>query len=123
MVLLIVYSSGLIIERLANLVSDTLTDTSIYKAESFDEAAFICEGIKPDIVLLDIALPENKSIDLFNMIKRGNQKTGFIILSSSMDVVTQWQLKQLGADFILDKYHDFEKIPATINSIVAKRNS
>ena len=117
MILLIVDSSPLIIERLASLVAETGKITSMYKASSYEEAGELCKEIRPDIVLLDMSLPDNKSIALCNDIRSGNRDTEFIILSSQSDLADQKPYKKLGVSIILDKYHEFEQIPFAINKI------
>ena len=121
MVLLIIDSSDLIIERLFNLVTETGKATAIFKATGYEEAVQLAAKIKPDLVLLDMCLPENNSADLFSAIKAGNDQAAFIFLSCGADIATSPWHPSHGVDFIFDKYHDFEQIPFAVTSIAAKK--
>lgn len=121
--LLIVDSSIQIIERLEEILSESASITAIYKSVSYVTAATIFEKYKPDIVLLDIYLPGKESIFLLKKIKKSGFKTFVIILSTLTDNYTQEQYSSLGVDLFFDKYHDFDKIPAFINSMSNKKNS
>ncbi|MFT3680750.1 MAG: hypothetical protein QM791_10795 [Ferruginibacter sp.] len=120
---LIVDGSEIIAERLVILVSETRGGAAcdIHKATSYERAVDILNDVKPDIVLLDSSLPGNKSIVLFNTAKALNRNVCFIILFNYANTVVQRQYNLMGADFIFDKYLDFEKIPAAIDSIAAKK--
>ena len=104
-----------------SLVVETKNITAIHKATSYEDARKLCKEIQPDVVLLDMSLPENGSIDLCRTIKSENTKTAFIILSSEADIVIHWQFKALGVDFILDKYHEFDQVPVAINAIADRK--
>ena len=55
------------------------------------------------LVLLDIDLPGNKSIDLVRQIKKINAATAAIVLSIRVDDATQKQYNSLGADFFFGR--------------------
>jgi DNA-binding NtrC family response regulator len=77
---------------------------------------------KTDVVLLDGGLPGNMSVDLVQEIKTVNANTIVIILANNTDYYVQAKYKLYGADFFIDKYHDFEKIEVLIGYIVSKKN-
>ncbi|MEP6846681.1 MAG: hypothetical protein ABI861_11780, partial [Panacibacter sp.] len=54
-------------------------------------------------------------------IKETGIKTSVIVLSIHIDGAIQEQCKALGADYFFDKYYDFEKIPATLNTTADKK--
>lgn len=117
MEILIVDSSIQIIERLGELISEEENIKTIYRAVSYKAASELFNETKPDVVLLDIGLPQNKSVDLLKEIKAANNKTVVIVLSIHVDEGTKQKYKSLGIDFFFDKYNDFEKIPAVINNV------
>jgi DNA-binding NarL/FixJ family response regulator len=117
MVILIVDSSVLIIERLQNLLSETENITAVYGAVSYKDGAKFFNDIQPNVVLLDIDLPENQSFMLLKEIRKAGQKTSVIILSNQTDAGLQEQYRSMGANFFFDKYHDFAKIPVAIKYI------
>ena len=121
MTVLIVDSSTAIIERLASLISETGNVKTILKAETGKAVTELLKVSKPDVVLLDIGLPGNKSFDLIWEIKKSNAATAVIVLSIHTNVHMEEQCNSLGADYFFDKYHEFEKIPGVINSIAANK--
>lgn len=120
MTLSIVDNSIEIIHRLKELLSDNQYIKKIQYAVSYTEASVQLRKNRPDIVLLDINMPENKSYRLLKEIKSGNRKTVVIVLSIHTDSVVQNMCISLGADYFFDKYHEFEKIPGIINKINGK---
>ena len=124
MQVLIVDNSRLIIERLRLMLSETENIIDAYGAISFDEGACFLSEIKLNVVLIDSGLPGSECIDLLKKIKEVNLHTRVIILLNGEDDHIQLKYKTSGADFFFDKYHEFEKIPAAINSIAndIKRN-
>ncbi|MEP7237596.1 MAG: response regulator [Ferruginibacter sp.] len=115
MQVLIVDNSLLIIHRLEELLSETANISRMYRAAFYKEALELFMLNKPDIVVLDIGLPQNASYQLLKEIKKANPETVVIILSIHIDEYTQQQCSILGADFFFDKYHEYEKISEVIN--------
>ncbi len=124
MQVLIVDNSRLIIERLRLMLSETENIIGAYGAISFNEGASFLSEIKLNVVLIDSGLPGSECIDLLKKVKEVNLNTRVIILLNGEDDHLQLKYKTSGADFFFDKYHEFEKIPAAINSIAndIKRN-
>ncbi|HMO63143.1 MAG TPA: response regulator [Ferruginibacter sp.] len=121
MVFLIVDSSDIIKERLVFLISESgSTNKYIHCAGSYDDAALLFEETKPDVVLLDMYLPGHKSVDFFKMVKKSNNPVSLIVFVNHADHVTREHYEWVGADFVFDKYKDFEKIPLAVNAIAAR---
>jgi DNA-binding NarL/FixJ family response regulator len=123
MLILIVDSSAQIIQRLEEVLSEAKHIRIIHKATTYEEATILFKKEEPDIVLLDIGLPANESVDLISEIKKSNATTTVIALSNRADTGTQEQFDSLGADFFLDKYHDFEKLPGIVDAIGVSKKS
>jgi len=122
MVLLIVDGSDIIIQRLAFLITESGSNniSTIHSAATYAVATDLLRKIKPDVVLLDMYLPGQRSIELFKLIKKNNADVSFIFLVNYSAAVAKEKYKGVGADFIFDKYNDFEKIPLAIDTIAAK---
>ncbi len=122
MVLLIVDGSDIIIQRLAFLITESGSNhiSAIHSAATYAAARNLLRKIKPDVVLLDMYLPGQQSIDLLKLIKKNNADVSFIILVNYAAAVAKEKYKWAGADFIFDKYNDFEKIPVAIDAIAGK---
>lgn len=117
---LIADKSELIIQRLEELLSDIIFILGIDKALSYEEALRLLKQNKPDVVVMDINLPDHACHLLLKEIKDSLPQTVVIIMFIDPDEYVLQQLKKAGADYFFDKYHDFEKIPVVINEIAAK---
>jgi DNA-binding NarL/FixJ family response regulator len=122
MILLIIDGSDIIIQRLAFLITESGNNniSAVHSAVSYADATALLKEIKPDVVLLDMYLPGRRSADLFKLIKKNNINASVIILANYADAVTKEKYEWVGADFVFDKYNDFEKIPVTIDAIAGR---
>ena len=110
MLILIVDSSILIIERLKELISEADCIKAIHRAVSYEEAKRLYKENKYNAVLLDINLPGNESLKLLREIKKTDGKTCVIVMFAYIDNYIKEQCNSFGADFFFDKYYDFEKV-------------
>ena len=121
MKILIVDTFVQMIARLEEILSEVAVDLTIYSAVSYEAAAKLFKENMPGVVLLNISLHCNESFRLLTEIKEAGCNTSVIVLSINTDAHIQEQCKLLSADYFLDKYYDFEKIPAVINTIAGKK--
>ena len=104
-------------DRLVDLISETTKGIQFYKASSYNKAMdFLKTSEPPNTIILDWELSGSKSVDILKKIREVNEKAVIIVLSVYQDPNTQVQCKKFKVDFLLDKYHEFEKIPALIKS-------
>jgi DNA-binding NarL/FixJ family response regulator len=117
---LLVDSSVLIMERLGQIISEVDGILSVLNAVSYESAIQLLEAQNPGILLIDSLLQDNGCKKILTYIKTlGLKKTVFVLLNGEeKDVKDDFAL--LGANFVLDKYHEFEKIPTLINTILIK---
>ena len=117
MKILIFENSKQIAERLVSLITETMKDIVFYKAGSYAEALYFLQEYNPDVVLLDLKYPGNSGVELLKKVRESDDKTVVIALLSGVDEFSMRQWEQYDADFIFDKYADFEKIPEVISTI------
>lgn len=118
---MIIDSSILIVERIANLLYESGKKITVYPAVSSEAAALALENIILDVVLLELSLPGSQSLLLLKKIKEIDNYIQVILLTSEQDIFNKSRYTTLGADLFLDKYHEFEKIPAAIDSVLIQR--
>lgn len=116
MQVLIIDRSLQIVERLSNLLSETGIPLTIHKATSYNEATDLGKSIEPVVVLLDRDLPNGQSMRLLELFKE--KRSVVVMLTIRTDVDTIMQCKLSGADFVLDKYHEFEQLPGIIRYVI-----
>lgn len=117
MKVLIADGSEEIVNRLDEILFEHPMVQMILKATSYNCAKVIFNDHKPDIVLLDNNFPENKSLKLLAEIKADFYTTKVIMLSLHHNEYINNQCKIRGANYFIDKYHDFDKITALLTSI------
>ena len=122
MTLLIVDGSDIIIQRLAFLITESGNSNigAVHSAVTYAEATALLRQVKPDVVLMDMQLPGLQSPELIKLVKKNNPSAALIILVNYANAVTKEKYKWVGADFVFDKYNDFEKIPVAIDAIAAR---
>lgn len=123
MKVLIVDSSKQILERLQELLSDEKSISEILTIDSYTEASKLFNENKPDVVLMDCAFHGNGEMTLLKKIKETSIKTSVIVFVNQFDDHLMKECTSYGADFLFDKYSEFEKIPALINEIGVEKNN
>ncbi|GAB2838245.1 response regulator [Ferruginibacter profundus] len=122
MTVLIVEESLLIGGRIRNLLLETGNASNIYQTIEHSKAVTLFEEVQPNVVLLDMCMPGATSINLLQDIKKAAAKTAIVVLVNADDHQKQLKCNSIGVDFILDKYHEFEKLPEIMDIIVRKGN-
>lgn len=103
MKLLIVDDSELLQARLKKAIADANDKICICQAFSCMEAMESFVSFEPDILILDIALPDGSGIDLLKKFKYENPMAIEIILTNYPTDEFNKKCKQLGADHFFDK--------------------
>lgn len=122
MQLLIADKSELIIQRLEELLSasDILVND---RALTYEEAKLCVKKNNPDVVVVDLNFPGNSSYQLLKELKESSPRTVVIVLSFRLDEYILQQCMDLGADFFLDKYYEYEQVPVILNAIAQNKLS
>lgn len=123
MKILIIDNSLEMIGRLEEIISEVPVSPIIFGALSYDAALKSFKENMPEVVLLDISLSGNRAIKILKEIKEIEPGTVIIVLSINTDDKIKEQCRLLSADFFLDKYYEFEKIPSIINDIRLKKEN
>jgi len=95
-----------------SLVSDTQDIALVGYAHSASEAIGEIAQSKPDAVILDIRLTDGSGFKVLEHIKAHLQSTLVIILTNYPYEQYKRRCSELGADFFLDKSHEFEQLIA-----------
>ena len=122
MTVLIIESSVLISGRIKNFLMEKGEERTIYQSIGYKKAVTLLDEIYPDVVLLDMYMPGNLSVNLLKNIKENKTNSIIMALVNREDHDKQIKCRSVGADLILDKYHEFEEIPGLIDSKANERN-
>ena len=114
---LTVDDSQVVTTRVKSLLFGHECVSSVWHVENYDDALTFAEAQRPNVILLDIKLKDKSGIDMLRYIKKNRLAEKAIIFSNYADNYYRKICLILGADYFLDKSHDFEKIPLLLKVI------
>ena len=107
--LLIVDDSILIVKRLTSTLYEVLPNTEIICVLKGADALMVMETNMPEIVLLDLQLPDMSGIEVLKKIKKDYPTTAVIVLSNNSVPYNRSTCIKEGAEGFYDKSTEFEK--------------
>jgi len=113
---LIVDDSHVVVERLTEMLKELNNVGIVYSAGNFTDAINILQNTPPDILLLDINLPDTSGIELLRIVKRKYPRIMVTMVSNQSDGYYKELCKKLGADYFVDKSKSFDIIPGIISA-------
>ena len=93
----------------------------VLTAGSGAAALKILESETPEIVVLDVRLPDASGIDLLRTIKEVNPETLVIMISGHGDIKSSVEAMKMGAHDFLEKPLDFETISSILRALKKER--
>ena len=103
MKLLIVDDSDLLQDRIHTAIEEVDNTISIAHAFSFKEGLELFITFEPDIVILDIALPDGSGINLLQVFKKEKTYVKVLIFTNYPTSEFKKRCLELGADYFFDK--------------------
>jgi DNA-binding NarL/FixJ family response regulator len=116
---LIIDDSIAIARKLNELISENKAVHILGQAQSVRQAIDMLGRLNPDVVFLDISLPDGSGMEVLIHIKKVKPEIKVIVFSNSANSFYQKKFTEQGSDYFLDKSKDFTKIPSIISSLVA----
>jgi len=110
--------SALIAERLADLLSNIRGLELVGQATNVRAAALSIQQLDPDVVILDLKMPDGISLDLLEALKKHKPATVVIVFTALASPQIRRRCTESGADFFLDKSTDFETLPSILEALV-----
>jgi putative two-component system response regulator len=104
-----------LLERAGYRAFETTTDSSV--------ALSLIHGTRPDVVLLDINMPEVSGVDVLREIRASKQSRHLpvLILTANCDADVKWMCLELGAtDFLVKPVEPMELVPRVRNALLNK---
>ena len=92
---------------------------TIFEADSGEKAIHQVETMRPDVVLLDISLPDMNGLEATRVIKRKSPTTSIIVLLESTDHEYSAAAIEAGADACLSKESLLRELIPTIAKTLA----
>ncbi|MDP4130253.1 MAG: response regulator [Bacteroidota bacterium] len=112
--ILIVDDSPLVLERLREMLSVLSHAPAIISATHYAEAVAIIHHDSPDIVLLDVNLPDKSGVGLLRYIKLNFPRIIVFMISNQYAPYYSKLCESLGAVRFFDKSKEFHLIPEAL---------
>jgi two-component system response regulator RegA len=90
-----------------------------YAAGNAEEALNLASQVSPDLMLLDLKMPETSGLQLIEQVKQLDSTISVIMLTGYGSIATAMQALKLGADHYLSKPVDAEQILAAYAELAA----
>ena len=117
MVILIFERSAEISRRLTDFIKETILNSEVYQANDYAEAVRLLQQVEARAIVLDSNFPGQQSLELLRSIKKMNPETVVFMMYTYVDETILNHYRDIGVDYLFNKYDDFEKIPAIIIAI------
>ena len=98
-------------EHLVTMLDELAGIVIVGQAETVAEAISAIAKLQPDVVILDIHMPDGSGIDVLQTIKQAEPAPVVIVLTNYPYPAYRQKFLQAGADFFLDKSTEFDQIP------------
>jgi DNA-binding NarL/FixJ family response regulator len=119
---LIIEDAKLIRDRLVLALAKLNDSIEIYLSSKMSEAFVGLIDHHPNIIVLDLSLPDGNGMKILEKVKKDSPNTVVIVLTNFPFPQVRKRCKQLGADYFFSKENEFDEVFNTIGSIVHKKN-
>ncbi len=113
---LIVDDSILILERMIPLMEEIENISFVIHAATYKEGLEVLSRLTPDMILLDINLPDKSGIELLRFIQEQHMEVAVLMISNNAGPYYRDICKKLGARYFLDKSTDIDLIPSVLSN-------
>ena len=113
--------SDLIIERLSEMLKMYRQTEIIGSFKNGAEALEAIKVLKPDLLIIDINMPEMNGIDVITETRKTNKELKIIVLTFYSSSRYHDLAIKAGADYFFNKVDDFEEVSMVIAGILWKR--
>jgi DNA-binding NarL/FixJ family response regulator len=114
----IVDDSMPIVVRLTNILSENENLKIVGLANNATIAVEYILKSSPDVVILDIHMPDGNGIDILKQIKKERPSIVVLMLTNYTESDYKKICKKEGADYFLDKSIEFEKVLEICNKLL-----
>jgi two-component system response regulator EvgA len=118
MKIVIADDSSLLRDRIKSLLNGLNNNSMVYEASNGAEALQIIREKEPDLVILDIRMPEMNGIKVLKRIRELKLKVKVCILTNYAYPLYKLRCFEAGADFFLRKTEDFEEIEIIVGDML-----
>jgi CheY-like chemotaxis protein len=117
---LVVDDSAIIRSRLRALLAEDDHICCVGEAESRAEAWTLFQQLRPEVVLLDLCLPDGNGLALLCRIKQAAPSCLVIVLTNSCEPIFRQESQRCGADHFLHKSTEFDRVTPLLLNLPAR---
>lgn len=110
-------------EHLVTLLDELAGVEIVGQAGNVAEAISGIRSLRPDVVILDIRLPDGSGIDVLQNVKQDQPAPVVIILTNYPYPGYRQRCLSAGADFFLDKSTEFDQLPRLFEQLKQEERS
>ena len=92
----------------------------VVAASSAEEGFFLVHSLRPDLLLLDLTLPQRNGLDVLRQIRKEGMDLRVLILTSHNSVEDRVEGLKTGADDYLGKPFSFPELTARIDALLRR---
>lgn len=108
--LLIIDDSPLVREHIVQMISMIPDIDVVGQAETVSESLAALKKLAPDIIILDLQLPDGNGFEILNVVKKFFPRTKVIVLTNYPFPQHKTRALAEGAEYFFDKSMEFEKV-------------
>ncbi|MBG9377724.1 response regulator [Panacibacter sp. DH6] len=105
--ILIIDTSSTIVDIMEELILESVSGSSLYRAQNFVIARHLLTIVQPDAMLIDMNMPDNGVLSILAERNRICPATKVMIMTNYEDDYLQQKCMENGADFMIDKYYGY----------------
>jgi DNA-binding NarL/FixJ family response regulator len=114
--------SRLMRERIRETISIFKQVNIVGEAETGSEALEQMDKLEPDLVILDIRMPELNGLEVLKAYRSRNKTTKILMLTNYAYDQYKDRAFENGADFFYSKSDDFDKLLSIVADLIRKNN-
>ena len=93
----------------------------VFIADTAKEGIQLVSKIKPDVLLLDMKLPDMSGLRVLKYAKVESPKTKIIVITGYIDQIMFDQAEELGRDTFLQKPFDLERLKFEVDKLITAK--
>jgi DNA-binding NarL/FixJ family response regulator len=120
MKIVIADDSKILRQRIISLLEEIDGVQVVAEAENSHQAVQYVEDLEPELLILDIRMPDGSGLEALKMLKDKNISIIKMIFTNYPIEQYRKKCMELGADYFFDKSTDFEKMVDVVKKLVKK---
>lgn len=112
--------SKILRQRIISLLEEIQGVQVVAEAENSHQAVQYVEDLKPDLIILDIRMPDGGGLEALKVLEDKNISIIKMVLTNYPIEQYRKKCMELGADYFFDKSTDFEKMVDVVKKLVKK---